>query len=85
MADALAEVSMEFREWADPFRRPSGGAKWKQPHLLEIRDSECMSNTQMKVLDLKNYLLELSKVLATFSRQLRVCETFNHIHRCLGS
>ena len=39
VADALAEVSMEC---ADPLRRPSAGAKWKQPHLPKIRDSECM-------------------------------------------
>ena len=40
-------IPMEFREWADPFRRPSAGAKRKQPHVPKIRDSECMSNTQM--------------------------------------
>ena len=38
----MPEVSMEFREWDDPFRRPSAGAKWKQPHLPKTTDSECI-------------------------------------------
>ena len=96
VADTLAEVSMGVREWADPFRRPSAGTTWKQPHLPKIRDSECMSNTQKNLRDPMNQWLELAGVLAAFSRWLRLSlgrheqmscfpETFSDVHSCVGS